>query len=133
MARFVMTQHLSQKLDNFGRCDASFVKAEQEVASAADSRHGRHPRPFPSDSDFGCVASDAPCLAEKRSEGYVCFVLKVQNGSVFPDRAANPRDLRSGPFLAGLLVKFIVLPLGLLVRQPCLAQSPQYRVARDAD
>ena len=115
--RLVMIQHLTKELDDFDRGDPFLIESEEEIASTADSRHGRHTCPISSDRDLRRVPSDPPGLAEKGGEGHVRFVLEVQNGSVFPDCSADLGNLRSGLLLAGLFVHLIVLPLRLLVCQ----------------
>src|SRR5262249_1266278 len=129
----MMIQHLSEKLDDLDRCDPFLVESEQEVASTTDSRHGRNTSTFASDLNLRCLPAEAPSLAEESCERDVSFVLEVQNSPVFQHCAADPGNFPSSPNVTRVLVKLVVLPLGLLVSEPCFPQSPPYCIARDAD
>src|SRR5574340_1058534 len=127
----MMPQHLRKEVDYLVRGDAFVMEPEDQSPTGRDGRHGRNATPFSRDPLFRRVAARSPSLGQQCRQRDVGFVLKIEDGVVFLHRPTNLRNLGAHPFLPLFLRQFKILPLGLLVSQPCLMQPTHHRLFRE--
>ena len=72
----VMTEHLSQEVNDFIRSDPLLVQSKQEVSLLADRRKSGDPSSFSGNLTLGGLSSWCPGLAQERRQrniGLVCI------------------------------------------------------------
>jgi len=129
----MMLQHLREKIDHFAGCNALFEQSKQQMPGLADGGHRCHAATFAGDLSFRCLAARCPCLAQKRGQRNVRFVLEIENRPVFLDTSANLGHFVASPFSPRFLVDFVVFSLRFLVRQSGFPQPSPNRVTRNGN
>src|SRR5437667_860782 len=131
MAPRVMPQHLSQESNHLGGRDPLVVQAEKQLAATGDCRQCCYAPALTRHALLGRPPARRPRFTEQGRQRDVGLILKVQNSPVFPDGAANLRQLTASPFLTFFLRQFEVLSFRLLISHTSLMQSTHHRLLGD--